>query len=54
MDLCTKDVIGYGMEDRMNKELVMKAMEMAIKKEWSKTGLIFHSDRGSSYCLNGL
>ena len=28
-DLCSKDVVGYAMSDRINKELVIKAMEMA-------------------------
>lgn len=51
-DLCTKDVIGYAMGDRMTKELVIKAMQMAIRKEKPKAGLIFHSDRGSQYCSN--
>ena len=51
-DLCTKDVVGYAMGDRMTKELVIKAMEMALKREQPKAGLIFHSDRGSQYCSN--
>jgi len=46
-DLCTKDVVGYAMGDRITKELVIKAMKMAIRKEKPKAGLIFHSDRGS-------
>jgi len=51
-DLCTKDVVGYAMSDRMTKELVIKAMKIAIKREMPKAGLIFHSDRGSQYCSN--
>lgn len=35
-DLCTKDVVGYAMGDRMTKELVIKATKMAIKREWPK------------------
>lgn len=50
--LCTKDVVGYAMGDRMTKELVIKAMEMVIKKERPKSGLVFHSNRGSQYCSN--
>lgn len=49
-DLCTKDVVGYAMGDRITKELVIKAMKMALKRENPKAGLIFHSDRGSQYC----
>lgn len=51
-DLCTKDIIGYAMGDRITKELVIKAMQMALKKEIPKAELIFHSDRGSQYCSN--
>ncbi len=49
-DLCTKDIVGYAMSDRINKELAIKAMKMAIKLESPEPGLIFHSDRGSQYC----
>jgi len=51
-DLCTKDIVGYAMGDRMTKELVIKAMQMAIRRENPSPGLIFHSDRGSQYCSN--
>ena len=51
-DLCTKDVVGYAMGDRIVKDLVIKAMEMALRKENPRTDLIFHSDRGSQYCSN--
>ncbi len=40
------------MGDRIVKDLVIKAMEMALRKEDPGTGLIFHSDRGSQYCSN--
>jgi putative transposase len=35
------------MSDRMTKELVIKAMNMSIRREKPKAGLILHSDRGS-------
>jgi len=43
-DLCTKDVVGYAIGERMTKELVIKAMKMAIRNEKPNAGLIFHSD----------
>lgn len=52
-DLCTKDVVGYAMSKQMTKELVIKAMQMAIRREAPEQGLIFHSDRGSQYCSKG-
>jgi putative transposase len=51
-DLCTKEVVGYAMGERIDKTLVIKAMGMAIKREKPSLGLIFHSDRGSQYCSN--
>ena len=51
-DLCTKDIVGYAMGDRITKELAIKAMDMAIRREHPKQGLIFHSDRESQYCSN--
>ena len=51
-DLCTKDIVGYAMVDRITKELVIKAMQMAIRRENPTPGLIFDSDRGSQYCSN--
>jgi putative transposase len=51
-DLSTKEVVGYAMSNRITKELVIKAMKMAMRKERPKAGLIFHSDRGGQYCSN--
>ncbi|MHB8061179.1 MAG: IS3 family transposase [Ruminiclostridium sp.] len=51
-DLCTKEIVGYAMGDRITRELTIKAMKMAIKQECPNPGLIFHSDRGSQYCSN--
>jgi putative transposase len=49
-DLCTKEVVGYAIGDRITKELVIKAFKVAIKRERPQAGLIFHSDRGVQYC----
>ena len=40
------------MGDRISKELEIKAMKIALKKERPKAGLIFHSNIGSQYCSN--
>jgi putative transposase len=45
-DLCTKEVVGYAMSDRITKELVIKAMKMALRREVPAARLIFHSDSG--------
>ena len=37
------------MNKRMKKQLVIDALDMAIKNRTPGKGLIFHSDRGSQY-----
>jgi putative transposase len=49
-DLCTKEVVGFAMSDRIDRHLVIAAMEMAIGREHPPKGLIFHSDKGVQYC----
>jgi putative transposase len=49
-DLCTKEVVGFSMSDRIDRHLVIAAMEMAIGREHPPRGLIFHSDKGAQYC----
>ena len=48
-DLCTKEVVGHASDKRMTKELVIKALKMALNRTIQAKGLIFHSDRGSQY-----
>jgi putative transposase len=43
-DLCTKDVVGYAMSNRITKELVIAAFKMALKRIKPSSGLTFHSD----------
>jgi putative transposase len=40
---------GWAMDKNMKTELVLSALEMAIKLRGITKGLIFHSDRGSQY-----
>jgi putative transposase len=49
IDLYSRKVIGWSMNKRMTKELVIKALNMAIQNRKPKKGLIHHSDRGSQY-----
>jgi len=49
-DLCTKEIVGYAMDKRMTKKLVIKALLMALRKAKPGSDLILHSDRGSQYC----
>ena len=49
LDLCTKEIVGWRLGERMTKELVLGALDDAYKAKKPKKGLIHHSDRGSQY-----
>jgi transposase InsO family protein len=51
IDLFSRKVVGWSMRPDLERSLVIDALEMAWFKRnpGKKTGLIFHSDRGSQY-----
>lgn len=49
IDLCTKEIVGWRLGDRMNQDLVMGALKDAYSAKKPSKGLIHHSDRGSQY-----
>lgn len=49
IDLYSKKVVGWCVDSRMTKSLVMRALLMAVNLRKPKPGLILHSDRGSQY-----
>jgi putative transposase len=49
VDLFSRRVVGWALDDNMRLELVLKALEMAKGQRRIPPGLIFHSDRGSQY-----
>lgn len=50
MDVYTRMIVGWAMDARMTRELVINALRMAYWRRKPKAGLIHHSDRGSQYC----
>ena len=48
-DLHLKKVVGYAFSDRINTQLVLDALNMAVKRQRPKPNLIFHFDRGVQY-----
>ena len=50
LDLFSRQVVGWSMNSRMTKQLVMDALRMAFWRRKPGAGLLFHSDRGSQYC----
>jgi transposase InsO family protein len=50
LDLHSRKVVGWSMSPRINSDLVVQALMMAVMGRRPPKGLIFHSDRGSQYC----
>ena len=49
LDLFSRQVIGWAMNNSNNTELVQKALSMAICRRREKIDVIVHSDQGSTY-----
>jgi putative transposase len=49
MDLCSRKIVGWTLENSMTVELVKGALEMALSRRQAKAGLVLHSDRGVQY-----
>ena len=49
MDAYNREIVGWAVDKRMTKDLVIKAMDRAIRKRRPSQSPIFHSDRGSQY-----
>ena len=49
MDLYSRKVVGWSMNRRVDRQLVVDAMQMALDHRRPEAGLIHHSDRGSQY-----
>ncbi len=50
LDLHSRRVIGWAVSNRMKRDLVIRALEMAINLRKPPKGCIHHTDRGSQYC----
>ena len=49
MDLYSRKIIGWSLRNRLTKELVIAALNMALKQRNISTDILLHSDRGSQY-----
>jgi len=49
MDVYSRKIVGWSLSSSLSKELVLKALLMAILHRNPGQGIIFHSDRGSQY-----
>lgn len=50
IDLFSRKIIGWSMNNRMEKSLVCNALKMALFRRKITSETILHSDRGSQYC----
>ena len=49
IDLFSRYVVGWAVSPIIDRHLVLKALEMALKHRGHADGRMFHSDRGSQY-----
>lgn len=49
LDLYSRKVIGWAMSNRINKDLVLGALDMALKRRRPQATVLHHTDRGSIY-----
>ena len=49
LDLFSRQVVGWAMDEQMPQELTLAALDMALKRRRPLPGLMHHSDRGSQY-----
>lgn len=49
MDLCSRQIKGWALQDSLHTELVSAAFLQAYFKHSPQPGLVFHSDRGCQY-----
>jgi putative transposase len=52
LDLGSRRCVGWSMSDRIDAELVVSALRMAVAARNPKPGLMHHSDQGSQYACD--
>lgn len=50
LDLYSRSVIGWSMQDNLKSNLVTNALTMSLFRRKFPTNVVIHSDRGSQYC----
>ena len=52
LDLCSRQVVGWAMSHRPNRQLAIDALVMAVERRQPKPGLIHHTDQGILYATS--
>jgi putative transposase len=53
MDLWSRRIVGWAMQDTMDEDLMQRACDMAVLQRWPDAGLLHHADQGSQYTAHG-
>ncbi len=54
MDIYSRKIVGWSLDNHLSAELVINALTMALINRNPERGVIFHSDRGSQYTSSSL
>lgn len=49
MDLYSRKIVGWHLDERMTKSLVLEALDQAYRRQRPQSEILHHSDRGSQY-----
>jgi putative transposase len=49
IDLFSKLIVGWSMHHRQDRQMLLRAVEMAVWQRQSNRPVILHSDRGSQF-----
>lgn len=49
MDLYSRKIVGWSIQPTLHRQLVIDALDMAIRRRRPTPGLFHHSDQGSQY-----
>jgi putative transposase len=49
IDLYSRRIVGWATSSRMHRDIVLRALAMAVERRAPGPGLVHHSDRGSQY-----
>jgi putative transposase len=49
IDLLSRQMVGWSMQPRIHRDLILQALAMAVRRRKPKPGLMLHSDQGSQY-----
>ena len=54
VDLFSRKIIGWSMQSRMTKDIVLNALLMAVWRRNPEKQMLVHSDQGSQYTSVGM